>query len=187
VDAPGGGWLSPQECEEAWDAQEPWSAYVMSVELVGEWFRDEADCRGELRPMCHVKDYIQSGRLGQKVRWDGAAGHYVFVPPCRHICYRGLVDTEWSPASFVNDACFGKFDGQSDEYSAADECLNALVMVPCLRKVQGASNKVEFNSVWYYPREGWQWTDEEQEVTCGYHWPLEPWMRPGSRGAAHVT
>ena len=43
---------------------------------------------------------------------------------------------ERSPAVFVNDACYGKFDGESDEYSAADECLNALVMVPCLRKVR---------------------------------------------------
>jgi hypothetical protein len=49
-----------------------------------------------------------------------------------------LPDAPSSPAAgrqapYCNDAVFGWFDGESDEYAAADERLNALTMIPCLR------------------------------------------------------
>ena len=41
VRAPGQGWLTQGECEEAWDARMPWSQYAIGIELTGDWYRDE--------------------------------------------------------------------------------------------------------------------------------------------------
>ena len=68
----------------------------------------------------------------------------------------------------------GLADAESDVYDALDEAHNPLVMIPCLSKAKDGSGRAEFSSVWFYPRAEWKWEQgKEQEVTVGYHWPLE--------------
>eukprot|EP00293_Proteomonas_sulcata_P021426 CAMPEP_0184295938 /NCGR_PEP_ID=MMETSP1049-20130417/6878_1 /TAXON_ID=77928 /ORGANISM="Proteomonas sulcata, Strain CCMP704" /LENGTH=326 /DNA_ID=CAMNT_0026604839 /DNA_START=477 /DNA_END=1459 /DNA_ORIENTATION=- len=100
----------------------------------------------------------------------------VFEDKGERVLYRALLDPENNPSPYLNDALFGKFDGESDEYEVEDECINLFTMIPCLSWSQTQKGKVEFSSVWYYPRNGFPW-DKEREVTVGYHWPLEPWMK----------
>mmetsp|Transcript_46836 Transcript_46836/g.73301 ORF Transcript_46836/g.73301 Transcript_46836/m.73301 type:complete len:155 (+) Transcript_46836:1090-1554(+) len=109
-------------------------------------------------------------------RWDCAMSQYVFEDKGERVLYRALLDPENNPSPYLNDALFGKFDGESDEYEVEDECINLFTMIPCLSWSQTQKGKVEFSSVWYYPRNGFPW-DKEREVTVGYHWPLEPWMK----------
>ena len=102
-------------------------------------------------------------------------------------------------AAYANDALYQKIDGvtQLEEYTQQDASLNALVMVPALRKVTPKMNgdqsckEFEFCSMWFYPRRGWTWTTFDDatadgettatenettslgpELTVGYFWPL---------------
>lgn len=86
--------------------------------------------------------------------------------------YSGLEDTNLNPASFANDALYGKVCGSTEreKYDAQDEKLNALVMLPGLRAV---GDKVEFSTMWLYPRRGRKWSPgKAEEVTVGYYWPM---------------
>ena len=172
--APNEGWLTQEECDAGWEAKTKWSTYIMEVTLGADWFRDEVEMRGMLRPMQHLHEYVNAGRMAQNLAWNHEANQYMFMEPKHHYCYRGFMDPGTSPAPYLNDALFGKFDGDSDEYEAQDELVNAFVMIPCLRRSSQGDDKVELNSVWYYPRQGWAWTDVPQEVTCGYHWRVPP-------------
>mmetsp|Transcript_30913 Transcript_30913/g.69656 ORF Transcript_30913/g.69656 Transcript_30913/m.69656 type:complete len:136 (-) Transcript_30913:40-447(-) len=130
----------------------------------------------QLVPMQELNRYISSRRLIQPVKWNQESLQYVFSDKTRGIIYRALLDPAKNPAPYLNDALYGKYDGESEEYAREDVRSNAFTMVPCLRPAR-QKGKVEFASVWYYPRSSWRWNGKEQEVTCGYHWPLEDWMR----------
>ena len=58
----------------------------------------------------------------------------VRFPPNLFGLFSGYMDPKANPAPYINDALFGKCDGESDEYEAQDEALNALLMSPCLRR-----------------------------------------------------
>ena len=58
----------------------------------------------------------------------------VLFPPNLFGLFSGYMDPKANPAPYINDALFGKCDGESDEYEAQDEALNALLMSPCLRR-----------------------------------------------------
>lgn len=178
---PRAGFLTQEESDTQWEEKAEGSTYIMEVTLGADWFRDEVEGNGRLRPMQELHRYVWQGRVSQQLRWDHGSCQYVFLDKNERALYKGLLDPLKNAAPFMNDALFGRHDGDSDEYEAEDELRNAFTMVPCLRSSPAGGDKVELSSVWYYPRVGWDWgSSREQEVTCGYHWPLEDWMRPAA-------
>ena len=188
----GGAPISEEEEQAIWEHKLPGHEYLMSVAAVDDnGFRDEA---GRLRPKADAAAYV--GRTVQELVWDAVKREWQIVPPLNYV---GLLDPSANPAAYANDALYQKIDGvtQLEEYTQQDASLNALVMVPALRKVTQKMNgdqsckEFEFCSMWFYPRRGWTWatfddttadseitaTENEitslgPELTVGYFWPL---------------
>jgi hypothetical protein len=88
LNAPNEGWLTQEECDEGWDKKTEWSTYIMEVTLGADWFRDEVEMRGLLRPMQHLHEYVKAGRMAQNLKWNHETTQYTFVDPKHHYCYR---------------------------------------------------------------------------------------------------
>ena len=169
--------ISDEEEQLIWENKLPGHEYLMSVATVDDnGFRDET---GRLRPKTDAAAYV--GRTLQELVWDSSKREWKIVPPLNYV---GLLDPCANPAAYANDALYQVLDGvtQIEEYSQRDAELNALVLVPALRrreagaatnsadsgKEKGASQEIhadhqsfaefEFYSMWLYPRRGWNWT-----------------------------
>ena len=184
--------LSEEQEQAIWADKLPGHEYLMSVAAVDDnGFRDEL---GRLRPKEDAAAYV--GRTVQELVWDSRKQEWQIEPPLNYV---GLLDPTTNPAAYANDALFQVLDGvsQLEEYTKQDALLNALVMVPKLRKVAHntheyqSGKEFEFCSMWFYPRRGWAWaasdeatadagtnaTDNDNrsfgsELTVGYFWPL---------------
>jgi hypothetical protein len=160
----GGAPISAEEEREIWQDKLPGHEYLMSVAAVDDGgFRDET---GRLRPKADVEAYI--GRCEQELVWDDTKQEWRIFPPLNYV---GKLEPIANPAAYANDALYQKLDGvtQTDEYARRDAELNALVMVPGLRRLRqcegdsgdGSDAEFEFCSMWFYPRRGWQWLSSE--------------------------
>ena len=170
------GFLSAEESDRLWGSQsELASQYLMEICLDTEWYRDEVDGNGELRPITAISRYTE---FGQKMVWDEDAGAMVMDRGDCNI-YLPLFDPKLNPAAYANDRCYGRVDPEEspDEYDEIDFQENALEQIPCLRR--GEDGKLWWSSMWLYPRKDWVLQEGvEVEITYAYGWPVEPWMKP---------
>lgn len=168
--------ITDDEEHVIWENKLPGHEYMMSVAAVDDnGFRDET---GRLRPKADAAAYV--GRTLQELVWDSTTHEWQIVPPVNYV---GLLNPSTNPAAYANDALYQVVDGvaQVEEYTKQDAELNALVMVPGLRrrgnlaagqtidkenaevtqKMNAEQNCIEFEfcSMWFYPRRGWLWTN----------------------------
>jgi len=158
--------------------------YIMEASFAVGWFRDEtvepnSSHFGELRPIAaSLRGWYEEGCLSQTVEWDVRSQEYILKGGARY-CYTGLLDAGQNPAAFANDALFGKVCGEEDPalYWEEDSKENAMLMIPCARRTADGTGRVEFSSVWFYPRSLWTWPNSEVEVTVGYWWALSEYSQ----------
>eukprot|EP01044_Picomonas_judraskeda_P010167 COSAG03_NODE_1291_length_4394_cov_3.409080_2_plen_211_part_00 len=126
--------ISADEEQLIWENKLPGHEYLMSVASVDDnGFRDEA---GRLRPKTDAAAYV--GRTLQELVWDSSKHEWKIVPPLNYV---GLLDPSTNPAAYANDALYQTLDGvtQLEEYTQRDAQLNALVLVPALRRRRARS------------------------------------------------
>ena len=171
--------------------------HMMSVYTVDDnGFRDE---KGRLRPKSDLAQYI--GRCRQDLAYDEGSDAWSIYPTLNYVGLLDPRRNPAAFANdrLLGQVCG---ETEAVEYKRRDALENAFVMVPGLRRVQrnqlpaaapiltaaGSSsssaassqsgltcerdNDVEFCSMWFYPRRGWDWSDGSQELTVGYWWPV---------------
>lgn len=105
---PNQGFLTAAECDELWSTQsKPCAQYMMEVGLDTQWYRDEVDGCGALRPITELSRYTN---YGQQLDWDEDAESMVLTVRGDRNIYIPLIDPTENPAAFANDACFGVAD-----------------------------------------------------------------------------
>merc|ERR1712014_470341 len=110
---------------------------------------------GKIRPLsAALPQWLEDHRCAQQIHWDTTECEYV-LESCERDAFVTLNDIS-NPAAMANDALFEKC-ATEEEYIRMDRISNNLVMVPCARPALDGSGKVEFASVWLYPRWGWCW------------------------------
>ncbi|CAE8589719.1 unnamed protein product [Polarella glacialis] len=166
-----GGLVTDEESESMCEAQTPESEFLVCLVFGGNWgwFRDEfteGEGPGSLRLLREaLPGWIQEGRCAQNIVWDNDACHWLLDEPLTS--YVALNDPA-NLAAMANDALYNVCASEP-EYNCKDCDYNNLVMVPCARPAVSDPSKVEFVSIWLYPRQGWVW-DRPQELTLGYGW-----------------
>eukprot|EP00440_Ansanella_granifera_P055828 gb/GFBE01060509.1/.p1 GENE.gb/GFBE01060509.1/~~gb/GFBE01060509.1/.p1 ORF type:complete len:250 (+),score=56.06 gb/GFBE01060509.1/:1-750(+) len=164
------GFVTDEESELLCEQKAPESEFLVCVVFGGRfgWLRDEfsGDASGALRPLSEtLAKWIEEGRCSQQISWDEDEQCYTLADPLK--TYVAL-NCASNVAAMANDALYGNCKDQA-EYNVKDVDANNLVMVPCARPAEGDASKVEFKSIWLYPRRGWTW-DKAQELTLGYGW-----------------
>eukprot|EP00930_Biecheleria_cincta_P066244 TRINITY_DN52312_c0_g1_i1.p1 TRINITY_DN52312_c0_g1~~TRINITY_DN52312_c0_g1_i1.p1 ORF type:complete len:267 (+),score=26.28 TRINITY_DN52312_c0_g1_i1:37-837(+) len=165
------GLLTDEEGDGLFESKAPEYDYLVCLVFGGKlgYLRDElsTDHWGELRPLVDTLDiWLGEGRCAQEIPWDENSSRYFLHDQLRN--YVSLRDPTTCPGAMANDALYGCCKTEA-EYEAKDLVTNNLVMVPCARPARSDSSKVEFTSMWLYPRKGWYW-DLPQELTLGYGW-----------------
>jgi len=162
------GFVADEESERLCEIKAPESEFLVCLVFGGQfgYLRDEFTGDGQLRPLhATLAGWLQEGCCAQPISWSEDEQCYVLEDGMS--TYVALNSPD-NLAAMANDALYGCCKTQA-EYNVKDTDANNLVMVPCARPSENDPSKVEFKSMWLYPRKGWKW-NQPQELTLGYGW-----------------
>jgi len=106
--APRNGFLTHEESDRSWEAKDEIATWTMQVTLGADWFRDDWQGNGQLRPMQDLHLYFVEGKLSQDLKWDDERQQYDFVDMDDRVIFRPFKHPVHNPVPFMNDSIFGE-------------------------------------------------------------------------------